>query len=129
MSFVANLCSGFLANRFSRRKMIVATYLAAALPTALFSLLDTKSSAATPLMFVAKLSISGNFNLTSLMSVEAFPIQVRNTAYGIIEFTSLLFNAFLPYLTRLDPSVLTLCFSASSFLGMFAATHIPDKTD
>lgn len=129
MSFTANLSSGFLANRFGRKKMILITYASAAIPTAIYSIIDTQAAWANVFMFIAKLSMTANFNLTSLMAVESFQIQYRNTAYGIIEFVSLFFNLFLPILTEERSVVVTLVFSACSGLGIVAALFLPDKTN
>jgi len=129
MGFCSNLSSGFLANRFGRKRIIFITYASAAVPTAIFSILNTDESWANVFMFIAKFSMTANFNLTSLLAVESFQIQYRNTAYGIIEFVSLFFNLFLPYLTAKKSIVVTLVFSACSALGIVATLFLPDKTN
>lgn len=128
MSILANISSGQLTQIFGRKKMIYIYYVCAAVPTLVYSFVSEFSQYTIILIYFAKFSVSSNYNLVGLQVCELFDAAVRNTAYGLIEFVSLLATSLIPFLVSKSIWT-TIGMSLVSIFGCMSVVPLPETNN
>jgi OCT family organic cation transporter-like MFS transporter 4/5 len=125
--FMAEVGSGWVADRYGRKFTILYGFLIAAISCAIFPFLKG-SLFSMPFIFASVIGIASSFNVVYIYTAELYPTNVKSLSVSLFFVTYRLAACTVPYILTIFSNVTFIILIVSS-ISVFVMTILPDTVN